>query len=186
MTAFKELIEGYAPPKRKPVARGAQSYQDTEQLISRKITGALEEIKGTFDDGSQTHRLLRDELDFWIRRYQDYSIRGNITAHYFEVGVPHDECVFEHVLPLNEIREMLLDGRLTVIQAINSPVCMLRKTNDDKLTESGLVKSTPNRYYFFKRYTSLQASFKTYNGHAIATPETWSLEDHYKFFGITV
>lgn len=185
MSIFKDLIEAYLPFKRKSVVRNQQAYDETEILVTRKIESALNEIWDIFED-NQTHRLLRDEIEFWIRRYQDYCIKGKITAHYFEIGVPVDECMFEHVLPVNEIREMLIDRRLTIIQAINSPVCMLRKINDDKLTESGHVKTTPSRYYFFKRYGLLNADFKTYNGQKITDLNTWSLEDHYKYFGIPV
>lgn len=179
-----EDIDDFVPPKRKNVVRNAQAYDETEAFVIRKIENALEEIRGIFED-NQTHRLLRDEIEHHLRRYQDYSIRGNFKAHYFEVGVPHDECIFEHVLPVNEVRELLLGGKISIKQALNTPTCMLRKDNDKKLTESGLVKSTPSRRFFFKRYLSLGAEFKTYNGFQVQNLETWSLRDHYNFFKIT-
>lgn len=178
-----EDIDNFVPPKRKKVVRNAQAYDETEAYITRKIENALEEIRGIFED-NQTHRLLRDDIEDGIRRYQDYSIRGNFKAHYIEIGVPHNECMFEHVLPINEVRELLLGGKITIRQALNTPTCLLRKTNDQKLTESGLVKSTPSRRFFFKRYLSLGAEFKTYNGYQIQNLETWSLQDHFNFFKI--
>lgn len=179
-----EDIDDFVPPKRKNVVRNAQAYNETEALTIRKIENALEEIRGIFED-NQTHRLLRDEIEYWLRRYQDYSIEGNFKAHYFEIGVPHNECMFEHVLPVKEVRELLLGGKISIKQALNTPTCMLRKDNDRKLTEAGLVKSTPSRRFFFKRYLSLGAEFKTYNGFQIKNLETWSLRDHYNFFKIT-
>ena len=182
MNTFED-IDNFVPPKRKNVVRNAQAYDETEALITREIENALEEIRGIFED-NQTHRLLRDEIEFWIRRYQDYSIQGNFTAHYFEIGVPLKECMFEHVIPLKELRELLLGEKITIRQALNSPTCMLHKDNDRKLTESGLVKSTPSRRFFFKRYTSLGIQIKTYNGYQVNNLDTWSLLDHFNFFKI--
>ena len=179
-----EDIDDFVPPKRKNVVRNAQAYDETEAFVIRKIENALEEIEGIFED-NQTHRLLRDEIEFWLRRYQEYSIQGNFKAHYFEIGVPHNECMFEHVIPVKEVRELLLGEKISIKQALNTPTCLLRKTNDKKLTESGLVKSTPSRQFFFKRYLSLGAEFKTYNGYQIENLETWSLSDHYNFFKIS-
>jgi hypothetical protein len=92
--------------------------------------------------------------------------------------------MFEHVIPVNDLRELLLGEKITIQQALNSPTCMLHKGNDRKLTESGLVKSTPSRNFFFKRYISLGVQIKTYNGYQVDNLETWSLSDHYKFFKI--
>jgi hypothetical protein len=78
---------------------------------------------------------------------------------------------------------MLLQGIMTVKQAMNIPTCLISKPNDQILQKSGRVKSSPSYWYFFKRYNVLQAEHKTHDGTAI-DPDTWTLEKHYTYFKI--
>jgi hypothetical protein len=100
----------------------------------------------------QTARLLRDSIDHWIRRYHGYAIEGSIGSHYTEVGVDKANCVFEHVIPAAKVRDMLLQGVLTVKQALNTPTCLISTRNDEILREEGHVSSSPDYWHFFKRY----------------------------------
>ena len=131
----------------------------------------------------QTARLIRDSIDHWLRRYHDYAVRGNIGAHYRQTGIVQGETVFEHVIPASEIRDMLIEGHLTVTQALNAPTCLISKVDDVILRNNGLSSSTPSRWFFFRRYQVLNSAFNTYNGQAVEV-DSWTLEDHYRLFNI--
>jgi hypothetical protein len=79
---------------------------------------------------------------------------------------------------------MLIEGRLTVRQALNTPTCLIKKSSDKILAKSGLVSTSPDNYFFFKRYSGLNSEFITYNGETVDKLDSWSLEDHYRLFNI--
>ncbi len=184
MSNLKTLIEGFAPVTYSRVQRGEQAYKETYDLT----VSELERLVGTYQhlaQVGQTARLIRDSIDHWIRRYHGYAIEGSIGSHYVQVGVDKNRCVFEHVIPAAKVRDMLLQGRLTVRQALNTPTCLISTRNDDILREEGHVSSSPDYWHFFDRYAVFDdAKFTTYNGQSIDDPHTWTLEKHFEFFGI--
>ena len=185
MSNLKQLVESFAPVTYSRVQRGDQAYRETYKLTVSELQRLVAEYKKLTTVG-QTARLIRDAIDHWIRRYHGYAIEGSIGAHYTEVGVDRANCVFEHVIPAAKVRDMLLQGVLTVQQALNTPTCLISKRNDEILREEGYVSSSPDSWYLFKRYTVLDdAKFVTYNGQAVENLDTWTLEDHYQFFNIT-
>lgn len=182
MTQLKQLVESFTKKNYKKVKRGERSYKDTYEITVSEVTRLVEMYKTCIDE-DQIARLIRDSIDHWIRRYHDYSIRGDIGSHYRQTGVVKGDTVFEHVIPANEIRDMLIESKLTVNQALNAPTCLINKADDIKLRKSGLSSSSPSRWHFFKRYNGLDSVFTTYNGQKIDL-NTWTLEDHYLFFNI--
>jgi hypothetical protein len=182
MSKLQKLVEGFAPVAYSRVQRGDKSYKETFELTVSELERLVIMYKGLTEVG-QTARLVRDSIDHWIRRYHGYAIEGSIGAHYTEVGVDRANCVFEHVIPAAKVRDMLLQGVLTVKQALNTPTCLISKRNDDILREEGHVSSSPDYWYFFKRYEVFDdAQFVTYNGEVVKDLSKWTLEDHYKFF----
>jgi hypothetical protein len=115
----------------------------------------------------QTARQIRDSMDHHIRRYHGYSIQGKINGHYRQIGVDESNCVFEHVIPATNVLAMLIEGHLTITQALNTPTCLIKKEDDVILRKSGLGSSSPDNWNFFKRYSVLDSKFRTYNGHMI-------------------
>ena len=91
--------------------------------------------------------------------------------------------MFEHVIPASEIRDMLIEEKITVNQALNAPTCLISKADDVILRKSGLGSSSPSRWFFFRRYQVLNSKFDTYNGQSVNL-DNWTLEDHYRFFDI--
>lgn len=184
MNNLKKLVEAFAPVNYSRVQRGDKAYKETYELTVRELERLVNEYK-TLQQVGQTARLLRDSIDHWIRRYHGYAIEGAIGSHYKEVGVDLSNCVFEHVIPAAKVRDMLLQGVLTVKQALNTPTCLISKRNDEILREEGHVSSSPDYWNFFKRYEVFdEANFITYNGEVISDTAKWTLADHYKFFNI--
>lgn len=181
MEQLKLLVEGYRQKNYHRVHRNDESYRQTLELTVQELERLVKMYKEHFAE-DQTARLIRDCIDHWIRRYHDYCVRGSIGSHYREVGVVQGESVFEHVIPASSVRDMLIEGRLSITQALNTPTCLVKKSSDDNLRANGLSSTSPNNWNFFKRYSVLGSHFTTYNGKDI--PDQWSLEDHFKLFDI--
>jgi hypothetical protein len=89
------------------------------------------------------------------------------------------------VIPAAKVRDMLLQGVLTVNQALNTPTCLISKRNDEILREEGHVSSSPDYWNFFKRYEMFdEAKFVTYIGEEISNPSDWTLGKHFEYFKI--
>ena len=184
MSNFKQLVESYKKTERnRGVVRNTYSYRQCLEFTVEELTRLLEIYRGTVYEEDMRARLLRDSIDHHIRRYHGYAIEGKFGSHYREVGVSDKNSVFEHVIPASSVRDMLIEGKLTINQALNAPTCRIQKHNDKILRESGLVKTSPDHWHFFKRYQVLNSQFETYNGQPIRDISSWSLEDHYNIFG---
>ena len=182
MQNLKESVESFSKKTYTKVKRNERSYRDTYTFIAAEIQRYREMYNNCIEE-DQIARLIRDMLDVLIRRYHDYSIRGDIGAHYRQQNILKGETVFEHVIPASEIRDMLIEGKLTINQALNAPTCLISKADDVILRKSGLGSSSPSRWFFFRRYQVLNSTFNTYNGQSVDL-DTWTLEDHYRFFNI--
>jgi hypothetical protein len=184
MSNLQTLVENFTPVTYSRVQRGDQAYRETMDITVRELS-RLVTLYREHQQIGQTARLLRDAIDHWIRRYHGYAIEGSIGSHYVEVGIDRANCIFEHVIPAAKIRDMLLQGVLTVNQALNAPTCLISKRNDAILREQGHVSSSPDYYRFFRRYRVFDdAQFVTYNGQPIADLDSWTLDQHYQYFGI--
>jgi hypothetical protein len=185
MSNFQSLVEGYRKPERnKGVKRNDEAYRQCLTFTTQELERLLEIYRGTVYIEDMRARLLRDSIDHHIRRYHGYAIEGRIGSHYREVGVSEFDCIFEHVIPASSVRDMLIEGRLSIIQALNTPTCLIKKANDTVLRKSGLSKTSPDNWHFFKRYSVLNSKFETYNGQPIVDLNTWDLPQHYAFFGV--
>lgn len=182
MSELKTLVEGYRKPNRAGgVKRNELAYKQCLDFTSSELE-RLVSMYGAVLEEDMTARLIRDSIDHHIRRYHGYAIDGRIGGHYREDGVSKSDCIFEHVIPASSVRDMLINGRLTIIQALNTPTCLIKKSSDKKLTENGLVHSSPDNWKFFKRYEVMNSTFSTFNGKSVTAE--WTLEDHFKLFGI--
>ena len=131
---------------------------------------------------NQTARLLRDTIDFFLRRYHNYCIKEKIGAHYVEVGLKHtDKKEFEHVMPASLARDLIIHNVLTIDEALHIPTCILSKKNHAILNSTNLGSTTPDIYWFWQRYKSLNINIKTHDG-TIVDVNTWNLQTHYNYF----
>mgnify|MGYP003337381338 FL=1 len=128
-------------------------------------------------------REVRNDIDYYLRRYHEYCIkqRDGMLAHYHEIGADSD-CDFEHLIPAARIRDLLIAGVLSIEQALNAPTVWLSRTKHHMLKDAGWASHTPDMWRPFRRYTQVfTAKYQTYDGTEI-DPETWTLEDHYRYF----
>ena len=179
MNNLKTLVESYQPTTYKRVKRSEQTHQESALLTKQEIVRLL----SLYHDQQtlQQKRLVRDAIDHWLRRYHGYVIGGGIGSHYVEVGVDRRACIFEHIVPARDALDMLLQGIMTVDQAMNIPTCLISKNNDQILRESGMGQSSPDYWLFFQRYAVLDAQFATHDGNIIDT-HSWTLQKHYTYF----
>jgi len=187
MKTLNERLEGFKQVKLTPVQRGGQSYAETEVFVRRGLKLCVWSYK-KLTTMNQTARLLRDVIDFLLRRYHGYCIKEHTGGHYREVGLkPGDKTDFEHVLPAAIVRELLIVGRITVEEAMNPPTCVLRKANHKKLNASKATGSqTPSIVNFWQRYQLVlpKVQIETHDGTKVDLT-TWDLNKHYEYFGVT-
>ena len=183
MSNLQILIESFRKQKYKKVERNDYAYRQTEDFTVVELARLLEMYQAKIEQ-DQEARLIRDAMDHHIRRYHGYSIEGKIGAHYRQLGVDEGNCIFEHIIPATNVLAMLIEGRLTIKQALNTPTCLIKKEDDVILRTSGLGSSSPDNWNFFKRYSVLNSQFRTYNGQLITNPNSFTLDDHFKLFGI--
>jgi hypothetical protein len=181
---LKERLSGYKQTKYTPIKRTGLSYQQTYDFTHRCLKLCLFVYK-RLTVADQTARLVRDVMDFLLRRYHGYCIKENIGAHYFEAGLKHKEKTeFEHVIPAAVARDLLINGRLTIAEALNVPTCKLSKKNHKILNSTKLGSSTPDLEQFWNRYTQvLKVKIVTHQGDPVDTAN-WDLEKHYSYFNI--
>lgn len=182
--SLKSLVESFNEVNYPRVTRNADSYAKSEQFVVIELERLLSMYK-ELDTVDQTARLIRDGIDYWLRRYHGYSVEGSIGSHYRETGISAEHCDFEHVIPQAKIRDMLIQGKLTIRQAMNPPTCLINKENHIALKQAGWASKTPSIWHFFDRYTGVfTATFETFNGQPITDPHNWTLGKHYEYFGI--
>jgi hypothetical protein len=177
---LEESLKAYKDRSYTKVVRNEDAYLQAEEITASELERLVYLYK--FEGKPMSRRLLRDSIDHWLRRYHGYAIQGDIGSHYAENGTT-EKRIFEHVIPASKIRDLLLAGVLSSVQAMNAPTCLLSETNDRKLRNSGLVSSTTNYWLFFERYANLGIDLHTDDGYLI-NQDAWTLEKHFNYFGI--
>ena len=184
MNKFKELVESFTEVNYPKVTRGEHSYTQSREFIEEEISRLLEMYR-SLTSVDQKARLIRDGIDMYLRRYHDYAIQGNIGSHYRQVGIDRLECDFEHIIPQSKIRDLLIQNKLSIRQAMNPPTCLIERRHHVTLKQEGWGSKTPSIWHFFDRYTLVfDEKFETFNGQPIEDLHNWTLEEHYKFFNI--
>jgi len=178
-----ERVSGFAQKKPTPIKRGGPSYDATYKFCMRGLKLCVWMYRRLKVE-DQTARLIRKGIEFLLREYHDYAIKDNIGAHYFEKDLPHGtKTEFEHVIPASVARDLLLFDRLTIDEALNIPTCCLSAKKHKKLNSTRLGSTTPDIYWFWKRYELLGIKLETHDGTPIDMT-TWNLDSHYTYFGV--
>ena len=183
---LKESVQGFEEINYRQVMveRNEDAYRITEEFVRGEVT-RLVDMYRNLRVLDQRARLIRDGIDLYLRRGHGYTIEGSIGSHYREVGVDLDNCIFEHMIPQSRIRDLLIQDRITIKQAMNPPTCLISKEHDTQLSKSGFNNKTPSYWNFFDRYTGVfEAQYETFNGQSIEDPHLWTLGKHYEFFGV--
>jgi len=177
-----ESLNQFIAPVYGKTKRTPDTYQTVSRHCTHNITRLVEEYRGVKND-QQLLREIRNDIDYYLRRYHEYCIkqRDGMSAHYHEVGADA-ETDFEHLIPAARIRDLLLAQAITVEQALNVPTVKLSRVKHVMLKEAGWSSTTPDMWCPFRRYTQVfDAEFETHDGTAIDT-ETWTLKNHYEYF----
>ena len=192
MSELQSLIEGYKKRSRNHgVKRNDESYKQCLEFTESELERLLKMYEGMLEE-DMLDRLIRDSIDHHIRRYHKYAIQGSIKSHYKQKGasMASADCIFEHVIPAGQVRDMLIDQKLTINQALNVPTCRVSRKNNKLLNEQGLHDSNNTPYYPFRRYVTgmskkgVAPEFEAYNGKTIDDLANWTLDDHWKLFDI--
>jgi hypothetical protein len=188
MTTLKENMQNMRGKGYANVKRNDKAYEQALSTSTEELERLINLYRTTVVEDDMRARLLRDSIDHWIRRYHKYAIQGKIKSHYHQRGVSlaAKDCIFEHVIPASTIRDKLIAGELSINQALNVPTCRVSRKVDAALRQKGLHDTTPDGWFFFKRYKIALDSIEieTYNGQPIKDLDTWTLQDHFDFFGV--
>jgi hypothetical protein len=179
---LKESLENFTAPNYGKTQRSTATYQTVAGHCTRHIERLVEEYHQVKND-QQLLREIRNDIDYYLRRYHEYCIkqRDGMKAHYHEVGADAD-CDFEHLIPAARIRDLILANVITVEQGLNAPTVRLSRSKHELLKDAGWAAHTPDMWLPFIRYTSVfAAEFQTYDG-TIINPNSWTLEQHYSYF----
>lgn len=183
MVTLREDMEAFRDFDPGRVERNGQSYAETTEYITKKLEVLVARYRA-LDQINQTARLIRDDIDEALRRYHDYVIAGRIVAHYRQKGCRTKKGnVFEHVIPLRTVRNMLIQGIITINQALNAPTCVISKRNNNLLSKHKRTKHTPNAWWFWQRYDVLNIEIETFDGVPVDM-SVWDFDAHCKYFNV--
>ena len=179
---LKESLEQFTAPVYGKTKRTVETYQTVASYCTRNLTRLTSEYNAIQND-QQLMRETRNDIDTYLRRYHEYCIkqRDGMLAHYHEIGADV-ECDFEHLIPASRIRDLLLNGTITVQQALNAPTVKLSRDKHAELKDAGWASATPDMWLPFRRYSQVfNATFETHDGVSV-DPTTWTLECHFDYF----
>lgn len=179
---LQESLDSFIAPVYGKTARSPETYRTVARRCFENLERLVTEYHAVAND-QQLLREIRNDIDYYLRRYHEYCIqqRDGMGAHYHEVGADEDTD-FEHLIPAARIRDLLLAEKITVQQALNPPTVVLSRAKHRALKEAGWAAKTPDMWRPFRRYSQVfAAEYETHDGTKI-DPETWTLEDHYRYF----
>ena len=180
---LRESLDKFTAPVYGKTQRSTDTYRTVAARCRRNLDRLVKEY-ATVINNAQELREIRNDIDDALRRYHGYCIkeRAGIGAHYYEVSAD-DDTDFEHLIPAARIRDLLLSNHISVDQALNAPTVRLSRAKHAQLKDAGWAAKTPDMWLPFARYTNVfSAQYITHDGTEI-DPATWTLEQHYRYFG---
>lgn len=147
-----------------------------QEFYEEEIQRHLEDFWRTENDEIRLS-LLRWKLDSGLREYHKtldphYKVRSEIEG---------EKMVLEHMVPANCIIDLLVAEQINVFQACHMPLCMLPKSLDNLLNDSGYKSTTPCPYRFLERYTSCFSNdITTVNGTVL--DNEYTLDKHFEVY----
>ena len=180
---LQENVQGFVHPDYGRVQRDGPAYRATERFTRRGLKLCLMMYR-KLNRLDQTARLLRDAIDFLLRRYHVYAIKEQFRAHYRDANLgTKDKVDFEHVIPLANIIALLIQNKISIDLAMNPPTCLLSRRHHAQLKKLGLADRTPDVWNFWQRYAMLGIQLETHTGDPV-DPKTWNLGTHVTHFKI--
>jgi hypothetical protein len=176
-------VRGFTHPDYGRVVRDGTTYVLTEKFVRRGLKICLT-LYRKLERLDQTARLLRDAIDFLLRRYHGYAIKERIRAHYRDASLKAtDKTDFEHVIPAALLAALLIQHKISIDLAMNPPTCLLKKKHHALLKKQGLGNRTPDVWWFWQRYAMLGIKLETHTGVPV-DPTVWNLGTHVTHFKI--
>jgi hypothetical protein len=179
---LQESLQQFVAPVYGKTKRTSETYKTVARHCRTRLESLAKDYFGVQND-QQLLREIRNDIDYYLRRYHKYCIeeREGMGAHYVEVGADEDTD-FEHLIPASRVRDLLLAGTITVEQALNAPTVRLSRAKHMALKDAGWASHTPDMWLPFVRYANVfEAQYETHDGKTI-DPQTWTLEDHFNYF----
>ena len=181
MKSLQERVGEFRPARVDNVVRNGQSYEQSYKFTKR-VLKLCKVVFNRLPDNGQAARHVRNLALWSLRQYHEYCIEGHFGAHYRQVGLKAaDKKEFEHVLPVSLARDLMFFDMLTIDEAMNIPTCFLSKHKHRQLAKLKLGDSTPDIYWFWKRYADLGIIIETHDGTPVDFSK-WSLDTHYQYF----
>jgi hypothetical protein len=178
MTTTLNRFEGFVQVRQSPVQRTGLTEVQTYEYCYRMIDQAILEHRA-LEVMDQTAFLLRFNINRWLRYFHEY-----VGPSYKEAGLTSkDKTMLEHVIPVTQLVSLLITGRITIMEALYAPTCLLRKRNS-KIVDKSFQETTPDLFNFWTRYilTIPKVTIMLANGQAIDI-NNYSFDDHYKLHG---
>lgn len=197
MDILEQTLKDTRPKRKASVKRDEKAYLACTETTTAELERLVDLYNTTVFEEDMRARLLRDSIDHHLRRYHKYAIQGRIKSHYNQRGVSMKakDVIFEHVIPAGQVRDLLIQGKLSIVQALNVPTCRVSRHSNQLLNNRGMHDRNGDPWHFFRRYKNGMADlnengntvfpeFETFNGQIIQDLDTWTLRDHFNFFGI--
>lgn len=185
---LEESVRNLRAPNYGKVQRTGDSYVATQRWAERLLKICLM-LYRRIERLDQTARLLRDTMEFAVRRYHGYNFEYKKQTHYRDSAIPFNQThglVIEHVIPVRLLIAGLLQEKLPIGLVLNPPICLLTKASDLVLESEGLGDTTPDVWWFWKRYSVLNNLTIVTNQGEVVDLATWNLGTHCNYFNIKI
>ena len=83
---LKENLDSFIQPVYPKTRRSFDTYDSLKKRCSAKITELAEEYR-TIEHNLQALREVRNEIDYYLRRYHNYAIKENIDDEYGSINI---------------------------------------------------------------------------------------------------
>ena len=179
----------------------SRDIEDFKFVIDQQAKHIQVELDLYKQSSSKHNYKIWKMLDMFFRRIHEYCIKqvfGPSSTGSFYIDKDWkkgQKFIFEHNIPMSIIGKELLDGRLTLLQAMFPPITLLSVKNDEKIKltknnkgEKWLIKNTPNIENFWERYEMAGIHVDNNFKNVITKDDInseWNLKDHYKMLKIS-
>jgi len=192
------ILRDWTTPAYQRVKRNSEENLQTHLFFACKIKALVADYTQSANDRAvypQKLRLIRDSIDFCLRRAHGYLIDGGFKKNgipkggfYFEHTTTKHGWIFEHLIPLSDLRDQLIMGALEIDEAIYPPMVVLSKESNQRLRPREFSAHNPEPLFPFRRYVNAGIASDFFRFDEVAPDLTrlerlasYRLDDHYNF-----
>lgn len=186
----EDLVGGLVAPHYGRVGRDGAAYKATENWALNKIQRCLDDYD-KIEILDQSARLIRDDIEQAIRRFQEYTYEYRLQLHYRDASIPFTVLektghglTIEHVIPVRYLVAGVIQQRIPVMAALHAPMCLIKNEDNAILNQNKLTSTTPDPHWFWRRYQCLShVNFITLRKDPVDVA-TWNFQTHLDYFNI--